>query len=81
MDWNDPAARAALIEAVGHVEYNRLFKAHRKTSVVATVNGHAIRPVSSRFGTLFQVGDTGTAFASLALAKAHALTLPKGDGK
>lgn len=65
MDWNDPAARARLIEEVGGAEYNRQFEAHLEASTIETVNGHAIRAVSSRFGQLYQVGNTGTAFFSL----------------
>ena len=72
MDWNDPAARARLIESVGIEEYNRQFEAHRARSVIATVNGHAIRPVQSRFGRLFAVGDTGRAFSTRDQAEAYA---------
>jgi hypothetical protein len=42
MNWDDPAERLALIERVGADEYNRLFKEHRRSSVVATVNGYGI---------------------------------------
>lgn len=72
-NWDDPASRLALIESVGHVEYARLQKEHFKRSTVATVNGHDIRPVMTRFGRLFQVGGTDMAFATLAEAKAFAL--------
>lgn len=41
---------------------------------VATVNGHAIRPVSTRFGRLFQVGKTGRAFSTQPEAEAFAKT-------
>lgn len=65
MNWDDPAARARLIEQVGADEYNRRLRAHQEASVVAIVNGHKIRPVNSpRFGRLFMVGDTGTAFST-----------------
>lgn len=76
MNWDDPAARAHLIERVGADEYNRLFAEHRRASVVATVNGHAIRPIGSRFGRLYQVGDTGSAFTTQAAAEKHAEGLP-----
>lgn len=72
MDWDDPAARAELIERVGVEEYNRQHAAHMKASVVATVNGHDIRPVGSRWGRLFMVGGTGSAFRTLAEAEAFA---------
>jgi hypothetical protein len=78
MDWNDPEARAHLIDRVGAEEYNRQFAAHRAASVIATVNGYHIRPVGSRFGRLFQVGDTGTAFRTLDEAKAFANKEPHG---
>ena len=41
-------------------------------STVATVNGHAIRKVQSRFGKLYQVGTTGTAFSAFEAAKTFA---------
>jgi hypothetical protein len=72
MNWDDPAERASLIERVGIERYNRLFEAHRQASIVATVNGHDIRPVSSRFGRLYMVDGTGQAFATLDQAEAFA---------
>jgi hypothetical protein len=70
IDWNDPTARFALIERVGLRRYNEL---HTERIVVATVGGHAIRPVnSSRFGRLFVVGDTGRAFRRQQAAEAYA---------
>lgn len=72
MNWDNPEDRAALIERVGVEEYNRLHAEHRKASVVATVNGHDIRPVGSRFGRLFMVGDTGRAFSTQPEAEAFA---------
>ena len=76
IDWNDPAARARLIESVGPKEYNRLHEEHRQSTVIETVNGHAIRPIATGFGRLFEVGATGRAFSSLEAAKAFA----KGEG-
>jgi hypothetical protein len=70
IDWSDPAAHNRLIERVGHDEYNRLHAEQMARSTVATVNGHAIRKVqSSRFGKLYQVGRTGTAFSAFEAAK------------
>ena len=51
IDWSDPAAPNCLIERVGHDEYNRLHARQMARSTVATVNGHAIRKVQSRFGS------------------------------
>lgn len=78
MDWDDPVARAGLLIAVGPDEYSRRFGEHRQKSVVTTVNGHAIRPSGSRFGRLFMVGDTGTAFLTLAEAEKFAGDQPAG---
>jgi len=77
-DFDDPASRFALIERVGPDAYNNALAAHRAASVIETVNGHAIRPVGSRFGRLFMVGDTGTAFATLNEAHRHALKTKRG---
>ena len=69
IDWSDPAARHRLIECVGPDEYNRLHAEEMARSTVATVNGHAIRKVQSRFGKLYQVGRTGTAFSAFEAAQ------------
>jgi hypothetical protein len=75
MNWDDPAERARLIERVGAAEYARQFEAHRIASTVATVNGHGIRPIATRFGRLFMVGTTGRAFSTLAEAETFAATV------
>ena len=62
INWDDPTARAALIERVGPKGYNEAFEKHVKDTTVNTVGGHAIRPIGTRFGRLFQVGNTGSAF-------------------
>jgi hypothetical protein len=62
MNWDDPAERFRLADRVGTDEYNRLFEEHRKESVVSTVNGYDIRPVGSRFGTIFMVEGTDTGY-------------------
>ena len=69
IDWSDPVARDRLIECVGPDEYNHLQAEEMARSPVATVNGHAIRKVQSRFGKLYQVGRTGTAFSAFEAAK------------
>jgi len=69
IDLSDPAARDRLIECVGPDEYNRLHAEQMARRPVATVNGHAIRKVQSRFGKLYQVGRTGTAFSAFEAAK------------
>ena len=72
-NFNDPSSRAAFIERVGPAAYNKAMEQHQAASVIETVNGHAIRPVSSPFGRLFMVGGTGVAFATLEAARRHAL--------
>lgn len=72
MNWDDPAQRARHIEHVGADEYNRQLREHRRKSVVATINGHDIYPVGTRFGRLFVVGGTDKAFPQLEQAKAYA---------
>jgi hypothetical protein len=72
IDWSDPAARNRLIERVGPDEYDRLHAEQMARNTVAIVNGHAIRKVQSRFGKLYQVGTTGTAFSAFEAAKTFA---------
>ncbi|WP_233854160.1 hypothetical protein [Paraburkholderia sp. HD33-4] len=79
MNWDDPAERAALAERVGPTEYNRLFSEHLDASIVEWVAGHAIRPVGSRFGRLFTVGNTGYAFRLLTEAQDYARNHPKEE--
>lgn len=76
MNWNDPSARGRLLQQVGPAAYNELFKRHREASTLRTVAGHAIRPVQTRFGRLFHVGETRMAFATLAQAEAYAEAHP-----
>ena len=76
MNWDDPAARAALIESVGAEEYNRRLKAHLDESTVATVNGRAIRPVNTQFGLLYAVQGTKFAFSTREAAENFAKTQP-----
>jgi uncharacterized protein YeaO (DUF488 family) len=76
MDWDDPASRYALIEQIGPEAYNKALEDHIKETTVAVVGGHAIRPVGSRFGRLFQVGNTEYAFQTLPQAEKHASDNP-----
>ncbi len=76
MNWGDPAARLELIERVGPDEYARRQQQHIKQSVIATVCGHEIRPVQTRFGRLHTVGATGKAFKSRAEAETYARCNP-----
>ena len=80
INGSDPAVRNRPIERVGPDEYNRLHAEQMAPSTVATVNGHAIRKVQSRFGKLYQVGRTGTAFSAFEAAKNFA-SKKKGASK
>jgi hypothetical protein len=80
IDWDDPEARFRLIEQVGLEEYTRLHAEHVKRSTVASIAGHAIRPVNTeRFGRLFVVGDTGRAFSILPQAETYARKNPQAE--
>jgi len=79
INWSDPVARYELAERVGVTEYNRLIQPHHKDSIIDVVNGHAIRPMHSRFGIVYMVGDTCTGFTTLEAAKEDAGKLPKGS--
>jgi hypothetical protein len=71
-DWDDPVHRARALEVLGPDCYNAALLEHRRRSTVSIINGHAIRAVTSRFGRIFTVGDTGRAFAKLDDARAFA---------
>jgi predicted helicase len=79
MDWDNPQERFALIESVGPDEYNRRMQKHMDDSVVSTVNGYHIRPVNTRFGRLFMVAGTGTAYQTLELAEQYANSLEPNE--
>ena len=76
MNWDDPTERAALIERVGPMEYNRLHAQHQDASVVEIVAGWRIRRVGSQFGTLFAVGPSW-AFSTIDQARDHARRNPR----
>jgi len=69
INWNNPAARARLAVRIGSAAYNEAAERHHKSTVIETVNGHEIRTVSSRFGSLFSTGNTGRAFYDLTDAR------------
>jgi hypothetical protein len=64
MNWNNPVERFRLIESVGVGEYNRLLAARNAELP-------NVYPVPSRFGTLFAVNGTATAFETREQAEAH----------
>jgi hypothetical protein len=75
-NWNDPVDRARLIEEIGPAAYEKAHAYHHKTTIIATIGGHSVYPVQSRFGTLFVVGYTGNAFSTLDKAKSFAERYP-----
>jgi hypothetical protein len=78
-DWDDPADRARALEILGPVCYNAALLEHRRRSTVSIINRIAIRAVTSRFGQIFTVGDTGRAFAKLEDARAFARGINSSD--
>ena len=67
MNWDDPAERLALMRRVGPTEYNRQIEQYHRDS---TTNG--VRQVNTRFGQLFIVVGTKTAFKTREEAEAAA---------
>lgn len=58
MNWDDPSARAALIERVGPTEYELL--AHREAGILRRIGPYTLRPVnSSRFGRIIMIDGSG----------------------
>ena len=76
INWDDSEERARLVEEIGLNAYNEAIAEHIKQSTVATVAGHSIRPVGSRFGKLWQVGNTGCAFSTREQAETYARANP-----
>jgi hypothetical protein len=76
IDWDDPAARAELIERVGVAEYERQLAEHWREATVVTINGYNIRTVKTRFGQLYAVAASNRAFKKLTEARAYAKSLP-----
>jgi hypothetical protein len=82
MNWDDPGARAALIESVGPERYAELQRQHFDSSTVAVVNGYSIRPVmSARFGRVFMVDGLACGHSTLAGATKMANDAPPNSGE
>lgn len=76
MNLDTPENRYAASQALGHERYNAAMAAHAKANTVATVNGYALRWVTSqRFGPLCMVQEAKVGFRTLEQAKAHAASL------
>lgn len=66
INWDDPAARARLVERVGISKYNQLFEEHVEKSIVARLDGYSIRPiVSARFGRIFIIDGANIGFRTI----------------
>ena len=76
INWNDPEERARLIERVGVKAYNEAFAKHIEQSTVAIVAGHSIRPIRTRFGKVWLVGNTGHGFSTREKAEIYAQAHP-----
>jgi hypothetical protein len=81
VNWNDPISRGEYLERVGIEVYNEALAAHLEASIVAVVNGYAIRPVASPHGPVFIVGATGTGYRTLRQARWAAAKLPPGPDR
>src|SRR5262245_51059476 len=81
MDWNDPAARAELIQRVGRSEYMRLQEAHFAATTVAHENGYRIRSIKTRWGLAYIVDGLGRGGYSLNEALEIARTAPPRGSK
>lgn len=76
MDWDSPADRLALIEAVGIEEYNRRLRQWLDDSTLEVVAGRSIRPARTGWGTLYVVAGTGSAFLDIEDARRYARAHP-----
>jgi hypothetical protein len=81
INWDDPEERAKLIEKFSVKDYIKGFNKHIEKSTVAIVAGHSIRPVVTRFGKLWQVGNTGKAFKTLEEAETYASDNPTEENE
>lgn len=81
INWDSAEERAAAIETLGVVEYNRQKKAHDEAQVIEFCAGHALSYVRTRFGRLVRVGNTGAAYRTLDAARTRAWMEPvSADG-
>jgi hypothetical protein len=58
--------------------YSRLLQERHARSTVMFVDGYPIRRIQTRFGDVYAVIGTNSAFATLAQAEAHACKLAGG---
>lgn len=60
-----PEERYRYLRANGTDAYNRMMREQFDRDTVATANGYGIRRVDSRFGTLYMVEGTSSAFRTV----------------
>lgn len=61
MNWDDPAARLALIERVGPDEYARQMREYQDGSILKRIGKYSLRPVNSgRFGRIIMIDGSGS---------------------
>lgn len=76
INWDDPEARAELLQRIGPKAFNEAHEANRKASVIEVCNGHELRPVATSFGRLISVGKTLKAFSTIEAARDFANSTP-----
>ncbi len=77
-DFSTPEQRSTLAESLGAEKYNEEIEKWFTATSVSVINGYRIRPVMTRFGRLFSVDGSNTAFQTLDQACKHACLLPVG---
>jgi len=85
VDLTDQAIRRAVFAVLDglaavttQTDYSRLLQERRARSTVMFVGGYPIRRIQTRFGDVYAVIGTNSAFATLAQAEAHARKLAEG---
>ena len=81
INWDDPEQRARLAERIGLKAYNEAFAKHIEESTVAIIAGNSIRPVTTCFGKVWLVGNTGHALCTLEEAVTYARAHPAFENK
>jgi len=85
VDLIDQAIRRAVFAVLDglaavttQIDYSRLLQERHARSTVMFVGGYPIRRIRTRFGDVYAVIGTDSAFATLAQAEAHARKLGVG---
>jgi hypothetical protein len=85
VDRTDQAIRRAVFAVLDglaavttQTDYSHLLQERRARSTVMFVGGYPVRRIQTRFGDVYAVIGTNSAFATLAEAEAHARKLARG---